>query len=314
MSDSLVLNNHTTAINLDALNAYLGTLFSLFGLFVSVYTLIRVQRINRAKKEEREVLTRSLNLRELLDNLRITESSLKNKQVIDVDQVRFSLNRLNTELETSLRILIPEALERKALTNISVLPGNYWTDTFATESIDKATFSLVVIAWRSTRCFTEEKLSKYIDKISDNKDIIIKIFFISPEAPELVFETLDKMLEIGNATQIRVQQRDSKAFAIETLVANAIGKKISQEDLNRLELYEYTLPPLIHCVIVDDEVNWGINFFMDPKIGATKLLSQASLAARKDSSFGIKVIEQVTILEKFSSRINLTLSSDHNEP
>jgi hypothetical protein len=307
MSDTISTLNQTYSMtsNLNFWLTLLGAFFSFFGIIITFYTLSKVRTISKAKHEERAVLARSLRIRELLDNLRITEGYLANKQAVDLENVHLSLARLNTELETSLRILIPEIPTEEVLSNVQVIPNDYWTDMFASSVIAKTKKNLIIVVWRCTRIFREEMLQKFIDSLVENPKLEIKLFYVSPLAPDYVFDTLEVMLTLGNASEIKEQQQLTKKFAISTIKHYTTAKKIEKLVLNRLYFFEYKVIPNLHCVIADEEVDWGINFFMEPNIGATKVLSNAYLKSTISTSFGVKILEQIKILESLSEHIVL---------
>ncbi|MCI2230332.1 hypothetical protein MC378_14225 [Polaribacter sp. MSW13] len=283
----------------------LGGFFSLAGAIISLYTFAKVKSIEKAKSEEREVLTGALNLKDLAGKLRITESYIRNEGQVNVDQVQNSLTKLNAELTTAMRILLPEAKDEGILENAKIIAENYWTNQFALDAINKVQSEFTVLAWRVTRVGKEELLQKYINKLHKNPSLKIKILFISPDAPGHVYVSLEKMLTTNDAKTIRKQQIFNKELIISTLRSYVSEKKYNTNLLDRIELYEMDEFPYLHAVVVDEKVYYGINFYMSPRLGATELLDRSCIEAPISSPFGEKVIEQIKIVQKLSRRIPL---------
>jgi len=286
-------------------NNIAGLPISILGLCITIYTFIKVKSISDAKKEERALLTSSLKINNLLENLTYILSCLNDVKTPEVEKACSELARMNIELSTALRILLPTDCRENLISDITVHADNYWTDDFASKMLKQATKEIIVVTWRCTRIFREEILATLLNLLTSNNQITIKIFFISPKCDQHVFATMDKMLSLGSANQMRTQQVGTLGFAIKTIKEMLNNGTIQRNSIQRLKLYELDFFPNLHCVISDDIVTWGINFYMDNKIGSTDLLSKAYISTRRNTSFGNKVFEQISILEKLCHPIDL---------
>lgn len=289
-----------------------GGLFSFFGLWVALYTLKKVKSIESAKLEEREVLTQAYNLRGILAKLRLAESSLKLKKkratASELAEVSHSLTELNSELQTALRIMSPLELDVARLTDVEIIKEGYWSDIFALDAIKSAKSRLIIFTWRCTRCFQEQAIPMYVDALVQNPELEIELFVVSRTAKPEVYQYLDKMLLTGNASSMQNQQTQALEFAISNIQSYAVAKGVDQQVLSRIKIYEYDWPPTHHFVIVDDEVNWGVNFFMDVPSGASTSMDTAYLRAKANSEFGRKVFEQVSIFRRFPNVVQVPFS------
>lgn len=292
---------------------YLGTfgaIASIIGLFVTIWTLLRVQSIARAREQEREEFARALSLPEMQDNLSTALMLMQSSTDPSAEIAKGQIASMRAGIDAAVRILMPEKNEAELLSGVDIVRENYWSEGFASRAIGRARKELTIVTWRNTRCFNEARLQAYVTLVSSNPEIRIRIFYASPSAPDAVYETMEKMLTIGNANEMREQQVNQTKFALNTLVNYAKAKNLTQNQLDQIELYQFDVVPHLHCILVDEEVNWGINFYMDPAIGATEQLSTAFLRSSTKNAFGIKILEQVRVLEGLSERVELLLPPD----
>ena len=268
------------------------------GAAVSVATFLRVRTIARAREEEREQLERALKLRELNSALasnasRIGAGKLDESQL---DAVSRDLLALGAELDAAIRILLPSTPNLGAIEGIETLDDGYWTDTFAAEYVARAKERVVFVCWRNSRALKEELLSLMLRRLESNPRLTIEIFAMARDATDSCFEDMCRMLELGDAATMRRQQVFHVEIANSFLKRRAATGPVAADAIRRLHYFEYNCAPVVHCCVVDDEVSWGINFFMDSMPGVSDSLERAFIRTNARTEFGQKVLEQVGVI------------------
>lgn len=307
MTDVSTADSSGEVLNAVLALGLLGSVASIVGLAVAVFTLFKVQSIAKARKGEREEFARALSLPEIQDKLSTSLVLMQSAKEPSAEIAKSQIASVRTGIDTALRILMPDKNEDELLSGVEIVRENYWSDDFAARALASSRKALTIVTWRNTRCFSEARLEAYVNLVKSNPEMRIKIFYVSPTAPDIVYETMERMLTLGNARQMREQQINQTNFALKTLVDHAISTGLTQGQVDQIELYQYDVVPNLHCILVDEEINWGINFYMDPAIGATKQLSTAFLRAASQNAFGMKVLEQIGVLAGLSDRVPVTL-------
>lgn len=279
-------------------------LLGIIAAFVTLITLLRVSSIAAARKEERQLLARALRLRELTNSLSQNATLLGNPT--NLEETRSDLLLLSSELHAALRILLPEDSAEVAMQDVRIVADGYWTDAFAARLALEAKRRVIVVTWRNSRILGVELLQRLITRLTTNTGLSVEIFALSSEASTEVCENLSRMLPLADPASVCSEQLHNrnlaKALIGKQIAAGTLGSQVAE----RFKYFEYKAMPFIHCVIADDNVYWGINFYMDSTAGASDLLSKAYIAGSVRSDFGRKIMEQVDVVRRLSERIDLT--------
>jgi len=288
-----------------ALNDWLSLIANIVGIggvAVSVAIFFRVQRISRARKDERELVSKALRLRDLNSSLTADAETLDgNASPRQQEVVKSDLLKLSAELEAATRILVPGTTDGPDLAGAEMFRDGYWTDSFATEVVKRVTRCLYVVTWRNSRVLSVGLLEDCFRQLQKHPRLEIEVYAVACDANNETYESMSKMLTLGSPEIMRREQQHYRDVLSDIISQRVADGSLTSELVGRFRYYETRVGPVMHCVIADDEAYWGINFFMNPGIGATELLNRAYLKSDLRSEFGRKTFEQIDILRTMSS-------------
>lgn len=282
------------------------------GFIVTMATFWRVQRISQARQAERELLSKALRLQDLNSALAADAETLDGQATPRQQElVRSDLLMLSAELEAATRILVPSSAgESTGIPGADVIRDGYWTDAFADTVANRATRRLIIVTWRNSRALSVGQLETMFNRLAKYPRLQIEIFAVACDAADEVYEGMSRMLPLGNAALMRREQLHYRDTMVDIISERLAEGSLTLDVVQRIQYKETRIGPVLHCVVVDDETSWGINFFMDPGSGSTDLLDRAYVRSTTRSEFGRKVMEQVNVLRMLKSTTEFNLTGD----
>ncbi|NGM14202.1 hypothetical protein [Verrucosispora sioxanthis] len=281
-------------------------LLGIISAAVAIATLLRVQRIARARKSERELLSKALRLQDLNSALAADAETLDGTATPRQQEiVKADLLRLSAELDAATRILVPEVSADEGIPGAQLLRDGYWTDAFADDAIRRVSRRLYIVTWRNSRALAVGFLEAAFRQLQRHASLEVHVLAVACDAEEQTYQSMSKMLTLGNSVVMRREQQHYRDVMVEVVQERLRDGSLKPDVACRFKYYETRIGPVLHCIIADDEAFWGINFFMDPGAGATELLNRAYLRSSTRTEFGRKVLEQVEILRNIPSTTQL---------
>jgi hypothetical protein len=288
--------------------SFIANLTGIIGVLVSIAIFLRIERITRARKDERELVSKALRLRDLNSALTADAETLDgNATPRQQELVKSDLLKLSAELEAATRILVPGTTDGPNLLGTDLFRDGYWTDAFASDAVQRVTRRLNVVTWRNSRVLNVGLLESVFRKLKKYPGLEIDIFAVACDASDETYESMSKMLTLGSPEIMRREQQHYRDVLVDICAQRIADGSLQQNVLDRFRYYETRMGPTMHCIVVDDDAYWGINFFMNPGAGASELLNRAYLAANCRTEFGRKVLEQVDIIREMPSTNRFSL-------
>jgi hypothetical protein len=279
--------------------SFISNILGIVGVAVSVAIFLRVQRISKARRDERELVSKALRLRDLNSALTADAGVLDgNASSRQQEVVQADLLKLSAELDAATRILVPGSSNDPSLVDTEIIRDGYWTDAFASEVAKRVTRRLYVVTWRNSRVLNVGLLEDIFRQLRKNPRLEVDVFAVACDATGETYESMSKMLTLGSPEVMRREQLHYRG-----VLADVVSQRIGEGSLplpliDRFRYYETRVGPVMHCIVADDDAYWGINFFMNPGAGATEFLNRAYLRSSCRTEFGRKVVEQVEILRE----------------
>jgi hypothetical protein len=282
--------------------SFFANIIGIVGVAVSVAIFLRVQRISRARRDERELVSKALRLRDLNSALTADAEMLDGSATSRQQElVKSDLLKLSAELEAATRILVPGTTADPHLGGIDIVRDGYWTDAFASDVVRHVTRRLQVVTWRNSRVLNVGLLEEIFRQLRKNARLEVDIFAVACDANDETYESMSKMLTLGSPEVMRREQQHYRGVLTDVVSQKLSDGSLSPDLIGRFHYYETRVGPVMHCIIADDDAYWGINFFMNPSAGATEFLNRTYLKASCRAEFGRKVLEQTEILRTLPS-------------
>jgi hypothetical protein len=281
---------------------FIANILGIVGVAVSVAIFFRVQRISRARKDERELVSKALRLRDLNSSLTADAATLDGSaSPRQQELVKSDLLKLSAELEAATRILVPGTTDGPDLSGAQLLRDGYWTDSFAADVVERINRALYVVTWRNSRVLNVGLLEGIFRQLQKHPRLEVQIYAVACDAGDETYDSMSKMLTLGSPSIMRREQQHYRDVLDDIIRQREGDGSLQRGVIDRLHYYETRVGPVMHCIVADDDAYWGINFFMNPGIGATEFLNRAYLKSDLRSEFGRKIIEQIEILRSMSS-------------
>ena len=288
--------------------SFAANIIGIAGVAVSVAIFLRVERINRARRDERELVSKALRLRDLNSALTADATMLDgHASSRQQELVQADLLKLSAELEAATRILVPGSVNDPGLDGTELFRDGYWTDAFASDVVRRVTRRFYVVTWRNSRVLNVGLLEDIFRQLRKNPRLEVDVFAVACDATSETYESMSKMLTLGSPEVMRREQEHYRGVLADIVSQRVGDSSLPVSVVDRLRYYETRVGPVMHCIIADDDAYWGINFFMNPGAGATELLNRSYIRSSCRTEFGRKVLEQIEILRELSSTTLFTL-------
>lgn len=289
----------------DTANDWIGLVANLVGIggvFVSIVILLRVQRISTARKDERELVSKALRLRDLNSSLTADAETLDGSaSPRQQELVKSDLLQLSAELEAATRILVPGSTDGPGLTGAQLYRDGYWTDAFASDVVKRVARRLCIVTWRNSRVLNVGLLEEIFRQLKKHPRLLVEVFAVDCDANDETYMSMSKMLTLGSPDVMRREQRHYRDVLTDICRERVADGSLQPDVVDRFRYFETRVGPVMHCIVADDDAYWGINFFMNPGSGASELLNRAYITSNCRSEFGRKILEQVDIMRHMDS-------------
>lgn len=282
--------------------ALVSNLAGIAGVVVSVIILLRVQRISHARRDERELVSKALRLRDLNSSLTADAETLDGSATPRQQElVKSDLLKLSAELEAATRILVPGTTDGPTINGTDLYRDGYWTDAFASDVVKRVSRHLYVVTWRNSRVLNVGLLEEIFRQLKKHPRLVVDVFAVACDANDETYESMSKMLTLGSPDLMRREQQHYRDVLVDICRQRIADGSLQPDVVDRFRYFETRVGPVMHCIVADDDAYWGINFFMNPGAGATELLNRAYIGSNCRTEFGRKVVEQVDIMRLMGS-------------
>lgn len=275
----------------------IGMIASIIGVMISIYLLIKVGKLTRAREEEREFMKKILFIEEIDGELAKIIEFLSKLDIKKIETKEHSkkLNELRGMVKGALKA-VDEIYGGYGLRYTVILTG-YYIGPFFKEVIAKARKRIIILAYHNRRLADYSSLEILTKKA--NLGCKVTMLSLSPNADDNVLELTRLKLPVAP------KDLDFLKDEIKKNVNNILiflDQKVTSSKLKCIEYKLYDVLPRIHMVLVDDFIYMGFTNY-DPSniiVRHEGKRINPSLVVPLNTPLGIFLLEQIEYISKRS--------------